>query len=57
MRALNPSNFGRDDIIFREQIFAYHKLLRVIICMSLKTYILVVNTLHFYVYTKNTRLL
>ena len=42
MCVLNPSNFGRDDIIFRAHTFSYNKSLRVVVQVSLKAYILVV---------------
>lgn len=45
MRVLNASSFGRADIIFRARTFVYHKLVRVMVRVSLKGYFLVVNFL------------
>lgn len=39
----NPLNFGKDNIIFRTHTFWYHKSLCVMIHVSLKGHILLVN--------------
>ena len=43
MCALNPSHFGRSDIIFWAHAFAYRKTARVMVCASLMGIFLVVT--------------